>query len=73
MKRWIARVAVPAVLAGGVIAVVAAPAQAVWVSGGVYALHSTCDAVGAARLKSGMYDTYLCESQSPGWWLRGWV
>jgi len=71
MKKWIARAMVTTVVAGGALSVTL-PAHAGWVSGGVYASKSSCDSVGKARVRSGQYETYVCEAQNPGWWLRGY-
>ncbi|GIJ77432.1 hypothetical protein [Micromonospora phaseoli] len=59
---------------GGALAAAAGPAQAgQWVNGGVYQYQSTCRSVGDSRVASGTYETYYCQSQSPGWLLRGYV
>lgn len=73
MKKWVARAMVTTMVTGGALAV-AVPAQAgTWVSGGVYTAQSKCISVGKARVASGYYQTYRCEAQQPGWWLRGYV
>jgi hypothetical protein len=73
MKKWIARAMVVSAITGGALAV-AAPAQAgFWQGGGVYSTSSRCNQVGNARVSSGLYQTYYCEAQSPGWKLWGYI
>ncbi|MGC4889602.1 hypothetical protein [Micromonospora sp. AKA38] len=73
MRRWGVRILAPALATAGMVAAFSAPAFAGWVSGGVYATQSKCISVGQSRVSSGIYQTYVCESQSPGWLLRGFV
>ncbi|PTA45234.1 hypothetical protein [Micromonospora sp. RP3T] len=73
MRRWGVRILVPALATAGALTVLSGPAFAGWVSGGVYTLQSKCISVGQSRVSSGIYQTYVCEPQSPGWLLRGFV
>lgn len=74
MKRWIARLAVASALAGGMLAVIAGPAQAgQWVNGGIWEYKFVCENVGKARVNSGQYETYVCEPWGLLWRLRGYV
>ncbi|MEU7574789.1 hypothetical protein [Micromonospora sp. NPDC049240] len=73
MRRWGVRILAPVLATAGMVAAFSGPAFAGWVSGGVYATQSKCISVGQSRVSSGIYQTYVCESQSPGWLLRGFV
>jgi hypothetical protein len=74
MKKLVVKVMVASAVATGGVLAVAAPAQAgYWSNGGVYSSYSNCDRVGNARVSSGRYQTYTCESQSPGYKLWGYI
>ena len=74
MKRWIARVALPALLMGGAVAITPAAVSAEFgVYGGTYKEHSKCASVGAARVRSGTYTRYQCRPDEPFWTLRGYT
>ncbi|WP_344649818.1 hypothetical protein [Cryptosporangium japonicum] len=74
MKRWIARIAVPALLLGGAMSIAPPAASAAqWVYGGTYSTQSQCKSIGASRVRSGQYETYRCERDEPFWTLRGFV